>query len=46
MILRAATARRPRARYAAGKGAATILAARKILPDRAFDLVVARTFLR
>ncbi|WP_245643276.1 oxidoreductase [Sanguibacter suarezii] len=46
VIRRAATARRPRARYAAGKGAATILAARKILPDRAFDLVVARTFLR
>ena len=46
VILRAATARRPRARYAAGKGAATILAARKVLPDRAFDLVVARTFLR
>ena len=46
VILRAATARRPRARYAAGKGAAVILAARKVLPDRAFDVVVARTFLR
>lgn len=46
VIMRAATARRPRARYAAGKGAAVILAARKVLPDRAFDLVIARTFLR
>lgn len=46
VIVRAATARRPRARYAAGKGAAVILAARKVLPDRAFDLVIARTFLR
>ena len=46
VIVRAATARRPRARYAAGKGAAVILAARKVLPDWAFDLVIVRTFLR
>lgn len=46
VILRAATTRRPRARYAAGKGAGTILTARRLLPDRLFDLVVARAFLR
>lgn len=46
VIMRAVTARWPRARYAAGKGAAVILGARKVLPDWAFDLVIARTFLR
>lgn len=46
VILRAATVRRPRARYAAGKGAAAILTARRVLPDWAFDLVIGRIFLR
>lgn len=45
-IVRAATARRPRTRYPVGKGAGTILRARRLLPDRAFDAVVARAFLR
>ena len=37
-ITRAATARRPRTRYAVGAGAKPVIAARKVLPDRAFDL--------
>jgi NAD(P)-dependent dehydrogenase (short-subunit alcohol dehydrogenase family) len=36
-VTKAATARRPRTRYAAGRGAKPILAARRILSDRAFD---------
>ncbi|MBO1269870.1 oxidoreductase [Arthrobacter cavernae] len=38
-IVQAATARRPRTRYPVGRGARTILALRKFLPDRAFDTV-------
>ena len=41
-IATAVTARRPRARYAAGSGARAILTARRLLSDRAFDGVVAR----
>ncbi|MEU7479107.1 oxidoreductase [Lentzea sp. NPDC042327] len=37
VIVRAARARRPRTRYAAGFGARPILFARRVLPDRAFD---------
>ncbi|UKA61355.1 oxidoreductase [Arthrobacter sp. FW306-04-A] len=38
-IAHAATARRPRTRYPVGRGAWTILALRRVLPDRAFDTV-------
>ncbi|GAB2856252.1 oxidoreductase [Lentzea nigeriaca] len=37
VIVKAAQARRPRTRYAAGFGAAPILFARRVLSDRAFD---------
>lgn len=40
VIARAATARRPRARYAAGRMARVVLLARHLLPDRAFDRVI------
>ncbi|MFJ6534600.1 oxidoreductase [Paenarthrobacter sp. NPDC091711] len=36
-IARAATAKRPRTRYPVGRGAWSVLALRRILPDRAFD---------
>lgn len=38
-IVRAATAKRPRTRYPVGRGAWSVLAMRRILPDRAFDAV-------
>lgn len=41
-IERAATAKRPRTRYAIGMGAKPLIAARKVLPDRALDAVFAR----
>jgi NAD(P)-dependent dehydrogenase (short-subunit alcohol dehydrogenase family) len=37
VIVKAAQARRPKTRYAAGFGARPILFARRVLPDRAFD---------
>jgi NAD(P)-dependent dehydrogenase (short-subunit alcohol dehydrogenase family) len=43
-ILKAVTARRPRARYPSGRQAGTIVRARKVLPDRAMDAVISRTF--
>ncbi len=43
-IVHAATADRPRARYPVGHGAGTILAARRLLPDRAMDAAVARIY--
>jgi NAD(P)-dependent dehydrogenase (short-subunit alcohol dehydrogenase family) len=39
-IARAVTARRPRTRYVAGRGARTIVTARQVLPDRAFDAFI------
>jgi NAD(P)-dependent dehydrogenase (short-subunit alcohol dehydrogenase family) len=39
-ILRAATAERPKPRYPVAGGAPAILFLRKVLPDRAFDLIV------
>ncbi len=39
-IGRAATAARPRTRYVAGRGARTIITARQLLPDRAFDALI------
>jgi NAD(P)-dependent dehydrogenase (short-subunit alcohol dehydrogenase family) len=44
-IVRAATTPRPRARYAVGRGAGTILMARRLLPDRVFDAAVSRAYL-
>ena len=44
-IVKAAITRNPRARYPVGKGAGTILRARKLLPDSAFDVIVKRTYL-
>ncbi|MEI2279229.1 oxidoreductase [Paenarthrobacter ilicis] len=38
-IVRAATAKHPRTRYPVGRGAWSVLALRRILPDRAFDAV-------
>ncbi|GAB2691338.1 hypothetical protein GCM10027194_27150 [Thalassiella azotivora] len=43
-IVRAATTPRPRPRYAAGRGAGTILRTRHLLPDRAFDALVRRVY--
>jgi len=44
-IVKAATARRPRARYATGKGASTVMTARRALPDRAFDAILTRMYI-
>ena len=41
-IAKAATARRPRTRYAVGFGAKPLIAMRKILPDRGFDTLITR----
>ncbi len=43
-IVKAATVEKPSARYPVGRGAGTIVRARKLLPDRAFDAIIARTF--
>lgn len=43
-IVKIAKARRPRTRYAVGFGAAPVIFLRRLLPDRAFDAVVRRTF--
>jgi short-subunit dehydrogenase len=45
-IAKAATAGNPSARYPVGRGAGTILRARWLLPDRAFDAVISRMYLR
>ena len=39
-IVKAATTSRPRPRYPVGRGAGSIVLARRLLPDRAFDAVV------
>jgi NAD(P)-dependent dehydrogenase (short-subunit alcohol dehydrogenase family) len=44
-IVKAATSSSPRARYPVGRGASTIVTARKLLPDVAFDAIV-RTLYR
>jgi NAD(P)-dependent dehydrogenase (short-subunit alcohol dehydrogenase family) len=41
-IGRAVAARRPRTRYPVGRGAAAIVGARRVLPDRAMDVVLRR----
>lgn len=45
-VVRAATASRPRTRYPVGRGARTVMAARRALPDRAFDRLLHTVFLR
>ncbi|HEY3547213.1 MAG TPA: oxidoreductase [Propionicimonas sp.] len=44
-IVKAATARRPRTRYPVGRGSATLIRARRLLPDRLFDRLLSRAFL-
>jgi NAD(P)-dependent dehydrogenase (short-subunit alcohol dehydrogenase family) len=46
VIRRAAVARRPKPRYVVGRHARPALAARRLLPDRAFDWVLLRGFQR
>jgi NAD(P)-dependent dehydrogenase (short-subunit alcohol dehydrogenase family) len=43
-IVKAATARHPSPRHPVGKGAGSVVIARRLLPDRAFDAVVARLY--
>jgi NAD(P)-dependent dehydrogenase (short-subunit alcohol dehydrogenase family) len=43
-IGKALTARRPRSRYAVGRGARTLILARRILPDRIFDRAMQHLF--
>ena len=43
-IALAATTAHPKARYPVGRGAGTIIGARTVLPDRAFDALVGRAF--
>jgi NAD(P)-dependent dehydrogenase (short-subunit alcohol dehydrogenase family) len=43
-IVKAATTRRPAARYPVGKGARMITTGRDLLPDRVFDEVVSRAY--
>ena len=45
-IVKAATASRPRSAYATGRGARMVMASRRLLPDRAFDAVISRAYLR
>jgi NAD(P)-dependent dehydrogenase (short-subunit alcohol dehydrogenase family) len=44
VIAIAATTRRPRTRYVAGRGARAIIAARQLLPDRAFDALITNAY--
>jgi hypothetical protein len=41
-IAKAVSARRPKTRFAVGFGAKPLIAARRVLPDRAFDTLIAR----
>ncbi len=43
-IAKAATTRRPRARYPVGRGARAITTSRDLLPDAVFDQIVSRTY--
>ncbi|MFJ4025747.1 oxidoreductase [Paenarthrobacter sp. NPDC089989] len=45
-VVRAATAKRPRTRYPVGRGAWSVLALRRILPDRIFDRVLGSLYQR
>jgi NAD(P)-dependent dehydrogenase (short-subunit alcohol dehydrogenase family) len=43
-ILKAATTSHPKPRYPVGRGAGTIMGARRVLPDRAFDQIIKRLY--
>ncbi|HEY7147611.1 MAG TPA: oxidoreductase [Streptosporangiaceae bacterium] len=43
-IVKAATVAHPRARYPVGRGAGSIVRARRLLPDSALDAIIARAF--
>jgi hypothetical protein len=43
-IVKAATARRPKTRYPVGRGARSIVTARRLLPDRAMDAAISRLY--
>lgn len=43
-IVKAATVERPRARYPVGRSAGSIMRIRKMLPDKAMDAIISRTF--
>jgi NAD(P)-dependent dehydrogenase (short-subunit alcohol dehydrogenase family) len=45
-IVKAATARRPRTRYPTGRFARSLIGARRALPDKAYDAIVTRAYLR
>ncbi|MCW2795518.1 oxidoreductase [Nocardioides sp.] len=45
-IVKAATAHRPKTRYATGRGARMVIGSRRVLSDRAFDAVLTRAYLR
>ncbi|MFJ4169179.1 oxidoreductase [Paenarthrobacter sp. NPDC089714] len=45
-VARAATAKRPKTRYPVGRGAWSVLALRRILPDRVFDTVLWNSYQR
>ncbi|MET3425377.1 hypothetical protein BJ973_004589 [Actinoplanes tereljensis] len=44
VVVQAIRARRPLTRYAAGTGAKPLLLARRLLPDRTFDALMAQVF--
>jgi NAD(P)-dependent dehydrogenase (short-subunit alcohol dehydrogenase family) len=43
-VVRAATTSHPKTRYPVGRGARTLVTARRLLPDRAFDSIVSRLY--
>jgi NAD(P)-dependent dehydrogenase (short-subunit alcohol dehydrogenase family) len=45
-IVKASTTGRPRSRYATGRGARVVMATRRLLPDRVFDAILTRAYLR
>lgn len=45
-IVRASTAKRPKTRYPVGRGAWSVLALRRVLPDRVFDAVLWNSYKR
>jgi NAD(P)-dependent dehydrogenase (short-subunit alcohol dehydrogenase family) len=45
-VVKAATARRPRTRYAIGLGAKPLILLRRVLPDRGFDFLMRQIFRR
>jgi NAD(P)-dependent dehydrogenase (short-subunit alcohol dehydrogenase family) len=45
-IVKAATTSHPRSAYATGRGARMVMGSRRLLPDRAFDAILTRAYLR